>query len=254
MAVKKETVEATEQNKEATTKATKTTTKTTATKATTAKDKTTEADANTELLKTLMAQMEAMKAELEATKQEKSSMSELVEALKGETSTNKTLPQRVKVISLVDNTLVLSTLPNGGGTVFTFPKFGHAITIRTTQLEDILSVQAYRMQAEEPLFYICDASVVEDQQLTDVYENIDKDRVEYIKTLSEDLCVDLFCGLGERLKESIVSHFVENIAKHDVAYDRNRLGAILERTGIDIEAKAKDMKQTLEVIKKRTNV
>lgn len=248
MAVKKETVETTEQNKETTTKATTTKPKTTT------KAKTTEVDTNAEMLKTLMAQMEAMKAELEATKQEKSSMSELVEALKGDKSTNKALPQRVKVISLVDNILVLSTLPNGGGTVFTFPSFGHAITIRTSQLEDILSVPAYRSQAEEPLFYICDTAIVEDQQLTDVYENIDKDRIEYIKTLGEDLCVDLFCGLGERLKESVVSFYVENIAKHGISYDRNRLGMILDRTGIDIEAKAKDMKQTLDVIAKRNNV
>ena len=245
MAVKKDSVETTDTNKEV-----KITTTTKPTKPKTTK----EVDANAELLKTIMEQMEAMKAELEATKQEKSSMSELVEALKGGSDSNKTLPQRVKIISLVNNTLVLSTQPNGGGTPFTFKKFGDTITIRTSQLEDILSIQGYRRQAEEPLFYICDSNVVEDQGLSDVYEKIDKERIEHITSLSEDICVDMFCGLGERLKESVSSNIVENIAKLGMSYDRNRLGMILDKTGIDIESKARDMKQTLEIMKKRTEV
>lgn len=247
MAVKKDSVETTDTNKEV---KTTTTTKATKPKATATK----EVDTNAELLKTIMAQMEAMKAELEATKQEKSSMSELVEALRSGSDSNKTLPQRVKIISLVNNPLVLSTQPNGGGTPFTFKKFGDTITIRTSQLEDILSIQGYRSQAEEPLFYICDSDIVEDQGLSDAYEKIDKERIEHITSLSEDICVDMFCGLGERLKESVSSNIVENIAKLGMSYDRNRLGMILDKTGIDIESKARDMKQTLEIMKKRTEV
>lgn len=248
MAVKKETVATTDTNtevKETKPKTTKTTTKVA---------KVEEVAPSAEMLKAIMEQMEAMKAEIELAKSEKSSMSELVDALRGNTNETKGLPTRVKIISLVHNTLVLSTKPNGGGTPYVFKKFGDSVTMRTTELEDILSIQGYRRQAEEPLFYIADSTVAEDQGLSDIYETVNKDKVEYITSLCDDMCVDLFCGLGEKLQESIVCKIVEDMAKNGVKYDRNRLGDIKTRTGVDIESKVDDMKRTLEVIAKRNQV
>lgn len=223
---------------ETTTKKTDTTGKTTKKKETTTKV------AKDDTLALLMKQIEEMRQQLEQQKEEKNGMEQLIEALKGTQaqSNGKVLSQKVKVVSLISNTLVLSTEEFGGGTVFTFKKFGDIVTMRTSQLEQILSIQGYRRQAEDMLFYICDADIVEDQDLTDYYDGIDKSKIEYITSLTEDNCIDLLCGLSEGLRTSITTSICENIAK-GMKYDRNRLAIIKEKLNIDIESIAEELKR-----------
>ena len=195
----------------------------------------------------MMAQMQeqilALKKQLaestekaEKTDKEKSDLQQLVEALKSNENTEiKNLPKKVKVISLVPNIYNLTTQEDGGGKAFTFKEFGQMITMKTSELEEILSIQAYRNQAEQGYFYILDKDIVEDQDLTEAYEHIsNKEAIEHVMNLDSDECVDIFCGLNKDMQESLAAQIAENMAK-GVRLDRNRIADISMRTDIDIE-------------------
>lgn len=209
----------------------KATTKTATTKS---KDTTTN---NDDVLKALMKEIEDLKKQV-GEKKESDGVGQLMDVLSSVTSNNTNqLPQRVKVMSLVHNTLVLSP---DTGQPFTFNRFGHTITMRTSQLEEILSVPAYRQQAEDLLFYVCDPLIAEDQELTEFYEIANKDKIEYITSLCDDMCVELLCGLSQGLITSITTAIIEDISNGE-SYDRNRLVDIKKRLGIDIESKAEEL-------------
>lgn len=211
-----------------------------------------------DIIAKLMAQMEEQsKAMAELQKQvndankEKTDLQDLVDVLKDKnTNTEKDLPKKVKVVNLLANTLNLSTMPMGMGKVFNFEKFGSMVTMKTSDLEDILSIPAYRRQAEEGLFYICDSNIVDDQDLTEEYKKIyDKNTIEYIVGLTDDACVDMFVGLNDEMKDSLSTKMAEDII-NGKSLDRNRLAEIQMRTTIDIEQMAKDLKDIKEKLKK----
>lgn len=163
---------------------------------------------------------------------------------------NDNLPNKVKVVNLLSQTLNLSTEPMGGGKVFTFEGFGDMVTMKTSHLEDILSIPVYRKEAEQMFFYICSPEIVEDQDLTDSYENgITEETVRFITSLQDDKCVDMFVGLSKGLQDSISTKIAEDMAK-GIDYDRNRLADIQMRTEIDIQDMAKTFKELNEKISK----
>lgn len=176
----------------------------------------------------------------EKTDKEKSDLQQLVEALKSNENTEtKNLPKKVKVISLVPNIYNLTTQENGKGKAFTFKEFGQMITMKTSELEEILSIQSYRNQAEQGYFYILDKDIVEDQDLTEAYEHIsNKEAIEHVMNLDSDECVDIFCGLNKDMQESLAAQIAENMA-NGARLDRNRIADISMRTDIDIEKIAK---------------
>ena len=184
----------------------------------------------------LQKQLEKKKKKVEKTDKEKSDLQQLVEALKSNENTEtKNLPKKVKVISLVPNIYNLTTQENGKGKAFTFKEFGQMITMKTSELEEILSIQAYRNQAEQGYFYILDKDIVEDQDLTEAYEHIsNKEAIEHVMNLDSDECVDIFCGLNKDMQESLAAQIAENMAK-GARLDRNRIADISMRTDIDIE-------------------
>ncbi len=154
--------------------------------------------------------------------------------------------KKVKVINLLNMQLNLSTEGFGNGKHFHFDNFGSMVTMSVNYLEEILSIGAQRKQAEEGFFYICDSEVVEDMDLTDAYEVIhDKKTIEYIVGLSEDSCVEMFCGLSDAMKESTATLMAEKI-NNGKALDRNRLADIQRRTEINIEEIAKSLKEIAE--------
>ena len=159
----------------------------------------------------------------------------------------KNLPTKVKVVSLLGNFMNLVT---STGKIYKFPKFGDIATLRTSDLEDILSNQKFRQQAEDGYFYICDKDVVEDQELTEVYERLhDKTAIEYIMKLADDNCVDMFASLSDGLKESVSCSIAEELNKGKVL-DRNRLSMIYAKTNIDIEEIAKGLKDVNKYLEK----
>lgn len=210
-------------------------------------------DNNEDLIKQLMEQVanltkqvEDAKKQADSANNEKSDLQQLVDALQANQRPIDKLPTKVKVISLLENQLNLSTQPNGQGKVYTFAKLGDAKIIRMQDLEEILSIAQYRDQAEKGYYYICNADVIEEFGLTEEYEHIFNDKVlADIENLVGDNCVDIFIGLNESVQQSLARKMAENIA-NGARLDRNKLEDIRLATDIDIEKMASDFKEFKE--------
>ncbi len=192
----------------------------------------------------LQKQLAESNKQAEKSDKEKSDLQQLVEVLKSnDNSDKKNLPKKVKVISLIPNIYNLTTQDNGKGKSFTFKEFGQMITMKTSELEEILSIQSYRDQAEQGYFYILDKNIIEDQDLTEAYEHIqNKEIIDHVMKLDSDECVDIFCGLNKDMQESLAAQMAENMAK-GARLDRNRIADISMRTDIDIEKLAEQFKR-----------
>ena len=206
-----------------------------------------EKNTNEELIKQLMEQVASLTKQVEDAKNEKTDLQQLVDVLKnGQGSNLDKLPTKVKVISLLENQLNLSTQPNGTGKIYTFSKLGDSKIIRMQDLEEILSIVQYREQAERGYYYICNADVVEEFGLTEEYEKIMNDKVlAEVETLKSDNSVDIFVGLNKTVQGSLARKMAENIA-NGVRLDRNKLEDIRLATDIDIEKMANDFKELKE--------
>lgn len=201
----------------------------------------------------IMQQMQTLQKQFEDAQKKNADLEDLISALKTNqtTSNNVILPKKVKVVNLLFNTLNLSTMPRGMGKVYTFDSFGDMVTMKTSDLEDILSIPAYRKQAEEGLFYICNEDVVADQDLVDEYAQIhDKKAIEMICNLQTDSCVEMFCSMNKTLQNSIATKIAERMANGE-SFDRNRLASIKSNTDIDIEKMSEDLIDAKKVHSKK---
>lgn len=197
-----------------------------------------------EEIATLKKELKDSKAQTTNVTKEKSDLEQLVTMLQSQSNGGKQLSKKVKVMSLIPNKLNLTTEKDGRGKQFTFESFGDIVTMKTTELEDILSIQRYREQAEEGLFYILDKDIVEDQELADAYANMyDKKGIEDIILLRTDECVDAFCNLGEQMQESLAIYMAEKLNLGE-RIDRNRISDISMRADIDISKIAENLKKT----------
>ena len=206
-----------------------------------------EKNTNEELIKQLMEQVASLTKQVEDAKNEKTDLQQLVDVLKSNQGSNlDKLPTKVKVISLLENQLNLSTQPNGTGKIYTFSKLGDSKIIRMQDLEEILSIVQYREQAEKGYYYICNADVVEEFGLTEEYEKIMNDKVlAEVETLKSDNAVDIFVGLNKTVQGSLARKMAENIAS-GARLDRNKLEDIRLATDIDIEKMADEFKELKE--------
>jgi len=198
-----------------------------------------------DLFEKMQKELESLKEQLTDSNNKKSDLQNLVEALRedADSKKEKQLAKKVKLVSLIPNVYNLSTERDGSGKVFSFKDFGDVITMKTTELEEILSIQSYRTQAENGYFYILDKDIVEDQELSDAYENIyNKDVISKVLSLEDDECVSIFCKLDKDFQESLASKMAEDI-NNGKKLDRNRLSDIAMRTDIDIEKIADNFKK-----------
>ena len=148
--------------------------------------------------------------------------------------------KKVKVVNLMHNPLNISTEPNGMGRVFTFREYGDTRLIKYDDLADI--VAAYPNTMEGGLAYICDKDVVESLGLAEEYEKLfDKSTMDKIVKLREESDLDLFLGMDINLQESAARRIAERINANE-RMDYNYLREIKEKTGIDIEEIAKELK------------
>lgn len=216
-------------------------------------------------VKTGTAKEKRLEKELEKQKQENDGILEMLKMMQEKMDSmqkeidekNKTVyvqnpipsnivPSNVKVVSLLYNTLVLTTEYGGGGTPYIFRKFGESKTMRTDDLYKILSISAYRKQAEDGYFYICDSEIVEQQGLYDAYKKInDQKMIEKVTKMQDVDSVDIFESMNSEMKESIVSEISKRISK-GLKYDRNVLAKLKEKSGFDVELMAEEMKIVLK--------
>lgn len=195
-------------------------------------------DSQEELIKKLMAQLEEQNAKMAEMQKQIDNKSQTVVV---NADNNAIRGKKIKVVNLMQNPLNLSTEPNGMGRIFTFNKYGDSKLIKFDDLADIVASYPYTM--EHGLAYICDKEVVEELGLADDYAKLfDKERMDKVVKLREESDLDLFLGMDINLQESAARRIAELINANE-RMDYNYLRTIKEKTGIDIEAIAKELKE-----------
>ena len=146
--------------------------------------------------------------------------------------TDKKSTSKIKCINLAHNPLNISTLPNGGGRIYTFEEYGQAHFIKYDDLLDIVS--SYPKTIESGMVYIADRDFCEEQG---IYDDINKvftkelmDEVVYLRT---DKDVDLLCGMSKPLLESTMTE-IARLYAHGEYMEANKLEEIRKRLGYDI--------------------
>jgi len=133
--------------------------------------------------------------------------------------------KRIKVISLTDGILVLTTAQYGQGKPYQFNKFGETKNIIYADLADILHYQ--NRFAEMGLFYICDDNVIANHGLYDVYQTIlSKDVIDKILEYNRPEMVELFKNSTAMQQDQIASIIARKIANEEEDVDLNKVDAL----------------------------
>lgn len=150
--------------------------------------------------------------------------------------------KKIKVVNLMHNPLNISTEPNGKGRVYSFKNYGETKLIKYDDLVEIVS--SYPNTMEKGCAYICDKEAVESLGLAEEYKKLyDKETMDKIMWLREESDLDLFLGMDINLQESMALEIAKLINVNE-RIDLNYLREIKDKTGIDIEQVANDMKDS----------
>lgn len=188
-----------------------------------------------ELIKQLMAQIAEQNAKMaEMQSQINSQPTTIIQ------QSNSMSSKKVKVINLMHNPLNISTEPNGRGRVYTFREYGDSKLIKYDDLVEIVS--SYPNTMESGVAYICDKEAVESLGLAEEYEHLfDKKTMDRITWLREEADLELFLGMDRNLQES-TSVEIAKLLNANERIDYNYLRIIKDKTSIDIEEIAKNLK------------
>jgi hypothetical protein len=185
-----------------------------------------------DIIKELKDQVESLKKEVDNNKESKKT---------NEYYTKNYATNKIKCINLMHNMLNVSTEPDGQGRLYSFDEYGSYRMIPFDQLADIVSSYPYTM--EHGLLYICDKNVVDMLGLTDEYKNIyTKDVIDKMIYLKRQSDVDIFIGMEDNLRKSTAIE-IAKLYNANEKFDYNMLREIKDKTGIDIEQIAKDLKE-----------
>lgn len=215
------------------------------------KRKTTKAQTNNEevnqltadslLVKNLSETIESLKKELEV--------------IKSQTMTNNahdTIPQQyqpnpnivntvqpneyIKVMSLIDNKLNLSTRDHGLGKTFSFEEFGETQDILYSDLMEINN--HHRNFLEAGYYYILDDRVVAIASKKDAYKKIlTKEQIEKILN-NDEAAISLFQKANPKQQEVIVKFIIKKIINNEPV-DYNLIDKLSRVSGVNIVEKAK---------------
>ena len=192
-----------------------------------------------EIIKQLMAQIEEQNAKM-AEMQKQIENNNQPQTVVVNNENNSIRGKKVKVVNLMQNPLNISTEQNGNGRVYSFKNYGDSRLIKFDDLADIVASYPYTM--EHGLAYICDKEVVEELGLADDYDKLfDKETMDKVVKLREESDLDLFLGMDINLQESAAKRIAELINANE-RMDYNYLRIIKEKTGIDIEEIARELK------------
>ena len=190
-----------------------------------------------DIIKQLMAQIEEQNKKMAEMQSQIENKSQPTTIIQQESRLNS---KKVKVVNLMHNTLNISTEPRGMGRVYTFKNYGDSRLIKYDDLADI--VAAYPKTMEGGFAYICDKDVVESLGLTDDYQKLfDKETMDRVIRLRDESDLELFLGMDIKLQESTAKQIAKRINANEKV-DYNYIKIIKEKTGIDIEEIAKDLK------------
>jgi len=149
--------------------------------------------------------------------------------------------KRIKVISLFDGVLVLTTDQHGQGKPYTFSKYGETKNIIYSDLSEVLHYQI--RFAEMGLFYICDDNVISNHGLSESYQKLlSKDIIDGILDYNRQEMNELFENSTDMQKEQIASIIARKIA-NDEEVDLNKVDAISKMYGKNIVDMSEGYKQ-----------
>ena len=194
-------------------------------------------DNQSELIKKLMAQLAEQSAKMAEMQSQINSQKQPTTIIQ---QSNTMSSKKVKVINLMHNPLNISTEPNGRGRVYTFRDYGDSKLIKYDDLVEIIS--SYPNTMESGVAYICDKEAVESLGLAEEYEHLfDKKTMDRITWLKEETDLELFLGMDRNLQESTAVEIAKLLNANE-RIDYNYLRIIKDKTGIDIEEIAKNLK------------
>lgn len=189
-----------------------------------------------DLIQQLMAQIAEQNAKM-AEMQEQINNNKSTTIIQQSNSFNS---KKIKVVNLMCNPLNISTEPNGEGRVYAFKEYGDTKLIKYDDLVEIVS--SYPNTMEKGYAYICDKDAVEALGLAEEYKSLfDKDTMDKVIWLRSETDLELFLGMDDYLQESVAIKIAEKLNANE-RIDYNYLRTIKDKTGIDIEAIAQDLK------------
>lgn len=160
--------------------------------------------------------------------------------------------RKIKVVSLMDCPLTLSTEKYGAGKQYHFPSYGSERTIRGDDLELIISTcKQIATETNTPLsffekglIYICDEEAIKEYGLEEYYDkDLDKKGLNTIVELKSQSDVQQFANLSKDLQETVVSLIAKRI-NTGVNYDLNLLADVNKIYGADVNEYAQNLKRT----------
>ena len=154
---------------------------------------------------------------------------------------NKDITRTVKVTSLVDNVLTLSTSKNGMKPCHTtkFDKYGQTKSILFTQLQQMLSYHTGQFEIGKVI--LTSKQDYNDLGIGYIYDSVVfKDKIDEIVLLKEDDSIDAIFEMNEDMQEKIVDMIARRIVSGE-SYDYNKIKQLKDE-GYDVEAIAEEIK------------
>ena len=150
----------------------------------------------------------------------------------------------IKVMSLINNRLTISTEGDGQGTKYNFVKFGQIRGILYEQLISIVNTN--ESFANEGVFYIMNSKVVKALGLEEQYKKImNKETIVNILDLDSEKISNFFTNTTKTVQETIVSILKTKI-KNGEYVDLNKVDLISKIYGQDINILAGYEKELYE--------
>ena len=189
-------------------------------------------DEMSEVLKQMQEQMKMM--QMQIVSQTQSQPNIILEQ-------NKDITRTVKVISLVDNVLTLSTTKNGMKPCHTtkFEKYGQVKQILFTQMQQMLSYHVGQFECGKVI--LSSQQDYNDLGIGYIYESImTKDKIDEIVMLKDEKAIDIIFNMNEEMQEKIADMIARNIVK-GTSYDYNKIKELKDE-GLNVEEIAEEIK------------
>jgi len=153
--------------------------------------------------------------------------------------------QYIKVMSLTNNRLSLSTERHGRGTVYNFSEFGQIQSIFYDDLAKI--IHNNKRFTEQGCFYILDKRVIRLHNLEGFYEKfLSKQQIEGIMSLDLATMTKLLENTSQHIKNTVASIVLEKMMAGE-GLDLNKVSVISKLSGKDVSAILRNIQDREEV-------
>ena len=187
-------------------------------------------DENNELQKQnaeLLELIKSMKEEINTLKAQQISQPQVIV----QQSANSDLTRTVKVTSLLGNSYVLSTQPNGRGAIFRFEKYGESKNIKFTEMQSVL--QIYGKQFEEGYAVLVSKKDYEDLGVGYMYDMVlTKDKMDKLLELKTDEDIEIILNFSDDMLDNVLRLIAYRI-NNGANYDYNMINRLQKETDLE---------------------